>query len=302
MARPKRNPGYNRYPSWSQNRELRHSRLSECALQSFPLRPEPVIICRAISRSFEGYCVSSVRRIRSLSVVVVPCRASVLCPSACSCGLPIFHERAPTRTSSRTFVDPAVSGCLAILGVRSGKSLGLPSDKSLLASKCLQYGANYISTVYFKSFVGMLGLEVQHWHVKTLPAWVFNCMHQAYPSLWSRYLRVCHTGASTGLPPCTPLDNFLFPSTTWQRELVANNPLPSTDDHSAAQWFDELRFQVWLPRFIRRRCENHFMMSYPHLTAPTELAILLEAPLTECLSSTEPQVLSIAGLDGYPGL
>ena len=117
-----------------------------------------------------------------------------------------------------------------------------------------------------------------------------------------RVICVCHTAASTGLPPCTPLDNFLFPSTTWQRELVANNPLPSTDDHSAAQWFDELRFQVWLPRFIRRRCENHFMMSYPHLTAPTELAILLEAPLTECLSSTEPQVLSIAGLDGYPGL
>ena len=160
MARPKRNPGYNRSPRWSRNREPRHSRLSECALQSFPLRPEPVIICRAISRSFEGYCVSSVRRIRSLSVVVVPCRASVLCPSACSCGLPIFHERAPTRTSSRTFVDPAVSGCLAILGVRSGKSLGLPSDKSLLASKCLQYGANYISTVYFKSFHCLLPMLI----------------------------------------------------------------------------------------------------------------------------------------------
>ena len=264
-----------------------------------PSWPEPVIICRAISRSFEVYCVSSFRRICSLSVVVVPCRASVLCPPAYSSGLILFHERAITRTSSRTFVDPAVSGCLAILGVRSGKSLGLPSDKSLLASKCLQYGANYISTVYFKSFVGMLGLEVQHWHVKTLPAWVFNCMYQAGPGLWSRYLRVCHTAASTGLPPCTPLDNFLFPSTTWQRELVANNPLPSADDHSAAQWFDELRFQVWLPRFIHRRCENHLMESYPHLTSTIELALQLDAPLTECLNSTEPQMLSIAGLDGY---
>lgn len=160
MVRPKRNPGYNRSPRWSRNREPRHSRLSECALQSFPLRPEPVIICRAISRSFEGYCVSSVRRIRSLSVVVVPCRASVLCPPAYSCGLILFHERAINQSSPETFVGTTVPRCLAVFGVRSGKSLGLPSDKSLLASKCLQYGANHISTVYFKSFVGMLGLEV----------------------------------------------------------------------------------------------------------------------------------------------
>ena len=77
-----------------------------------------------------------------------------------SCGLILFHERAINQSSPETFVGTTVPRCLAVFGVRSGKSLGLPSDKSLLASKCLQYGANHISTVYFKSFVGMLGLEV----------------------------------------------------------------------------------------------------------------------------------------------
>ena len=41
-------------------------------------------------------------RLRALPVVVVPCRASVLCPPAYSCIL--FHERAITNNAESLFV------------------------------------------------------------------------------------------------------------------------------------------------------------------------------------------------------
>ena len=177
------------------------------------------------------------------------------------------------------------------------KSLGLPSEKSLVASKCLQYGASRISRAYFQEFVGSIGLEAQHWQVNTLPVWVFESMRQAGPGPWSRYLRVCRSAGSSGVRSCSPLDAFFSPNTAWARELVLNNPLPPADDHRMAQWLDELRFQVWLPQVTRRKCEDHFVQSHPHLAGPAQLAFQLDVPLTECMNSLEPHALPIDELD-----
>ena len=177
------------------------------------------------------------------------------------------------------------------------KSLGLPSEQSLVASKCLQYGAGRISSSYFQSFVAAIGLEAQHWQVRTLPVWVFDSMRQGGPGLWSRYLRVCHAAGSAGVRERTPLDTLLFPATVWARELVVSNPLPPANNLRVAQWLDELRFQVWLPQAARQKCENHFIQSYPHLTGPAQLAFQLEVPLVECMNTMEPPTLPIVDLD-----